>query len=175
MGFSLRHPELLNARGSYFNTERKQNPRAQKLSIFKFIERIPNSTLTDEDFFPLMDRIESRDYYSKYQVTIVMGGIGAAFRLADHLAMGSAVVLQDFPYQEWFTPYMTPYVDYIPLAMDLSDLSEILHWIQKNPQKVEEIAANGRSFFDRYLSNEKAEEFFYELVYCMAEAKYTRV
>eukprot|EP00532_Pseudo-nitzschia_australis_P018244 CAMPEP_0168310708 /NCGR_PEP_ID=MMETSP0142_2-20121227/66973_1 /TAXON_ID=44445 /ORGANISM="Pseudo-nitzschia australis, Strain 10249 10 AB" /LENGTH=392 /DNA_ID=CAMNT_0008263549 /DNA_START=1307 /DNA_END=2486 /DNA_ORIENTATION=- len=131
----------------------------------------PNSTITEDDFFPPVQKIPPRVFNSRYQVMVVMGGIGAAFRTADHLSMESAVILQDYPYEEWFVAYMTPYVNYIPLAMDLSNLSEILHWVRDNPQKVREIAINGRLFFERYLSYEKIEEFLYELVYRLSEAK----
>uniref|UniRef100_A0A7S4ATT9 Glycosyl transferase CAP10 domain-containing protein n=1 Tax=Pseudo-nitzschia australis TaxID=44445 RepID=A0A7S4ATT9_9STRA len=163
MGFSIRHPDLLNARGS---RERIRDwEEVEKLITF------PNSTITADDFFPPVKTILPRDFNSKYQVMVVMGGIGAAFRTADHLSMESAVILQDYPYEEWFVAYMTPYVNYIPLAMDLSNLSEILHWVRDNPQKVREIAINGRLFFERYLSYEKIEEFLYELVYRLSEAK----
>ena len=85
--------------------------------------------------------------------------------------MGAAVILQDFPYEEWFIKYMTPNIDYIPLKGDLSDLNETLHWVKENPRKVRQIAANGRLFYERYLSYENVEEFVYELVYRLAEAR----
>uniref|UniRef100_A0A7S4EPN6 Glycosyl transferase CAP10 domain-containing protein n=1 Tax=Pseudo-nitzschia australis TaxID=44445 RepID=A0A7S4EPN6_9STRA len=163
MGFSLRHPDLLNARGS--------RKRLRGWEELKKLITFPNSTITEDDFFPPVQKIPPRVFNSRYQVMVVMGGIGAAFRTADHLSMESAVILQDYPYEEWFVAYMTPYVNYIPLAMDLSNLSEILHWVRDNPQKVREIAINGRLFFERYLSYEKIEEFLYELVYRLSEAK----
>lgn len=124
-----------------------------------------------EEFFPPPDRIPKEEYYSKYQVYVVMGGIGAAFRTADHLAMGSAVIVQDFPYEEWFLSSMRPGVHYIPLKADLSDLDKVLRWVRDNPHRVRRIAANGRLFYERYLSYERVEEFLYELVYRLAEAR----
>ena len=105
------------------------------------------------------------------QVYVVMGGVGAAFRTADHLAMGAAVIVQDFPYEEWFLSLMRPGFDYIPLNADMSNLNETLHWVRDNPDRVQQIAANGRLFYQHYLSYEAVEEFLYEMVYRLAEAR----
>jgi len=167
IGFSLDHPELLNARvgsqrGSIGPEYNEKLPQALKIP--------PNVGL--DDYIELLlptDGVPKWKYYTEYQVTIVMGGIGAAFRTSCHLAVGSAVVLQDFPLEEWFIPYMRPFVDYIPLNYNISNLEETLIWIKENPTKVKEIASNGRLFYERYLSFEKMEEFIYELVYRLAE------
>jgi hypothetical protein len=53
---------------------------------------------------------------------------------------------------------MKPYVDYIPLEGNLSNLNKTLHWVQENPQKVREIASSGRLFYECYLSFERMEE-----------------
>ena len=167
IGFSLDHPELLNARvggrrGSIRPEYNEKLPQALKIP--------PNVGLDDyiEILLPT-DNVPKHKYYSEYQVTFVMGGIGAAFRTSCHLATGSAVVLQDFPLEEWFIPYMRPFVEYIPLNYNISNLEETLIWIKENPTKVKEIASNGRLFYERYLSFEKMEEFIYELVYRLAE------
>ena len=46
-----------------------------------------------------------------------------------------AVVLQDFPYEEWYTSIhpTVPFVDYVPLRQDLMDLEERFTWIKDNP------------------------------------------
>lgn len=171
-GFSLKRPDLLNARGKMENMVSKHYPTAQFLAA---VEKLTNTTkFTIDDIFLPFDQIPQSDYYSKFQVVVVMGGIGAAFRTADHLAMGSAVIMQDYPYKEWFFPYMTPYVDYIPLEMHLGNLEETLRWVKDNPQHVKRIARNGRLFYERYLSYEKIEEFYYELFYRLVEARIDR-
>jgi hypothetical protein len=109
--------------------------------------------------------IEPKDYYSKYQVVLVLGGIGAAFRTSSHLRMGQAVVLADFEYEEWFAKYMEPWVHYIPLSRDLSDLNSTLHWVKDHPEKVKGIAKRGQMFYNDYLSFEACEEHVYEFVY----------
>lgn len=112
-------------------------------------------------FDPIPDDI----YYTEYQVHIVMGGIGAAFRLSRTLHQGIAVILQEYPYTEWFTHAMVPFVHYIPLKQDLSNLNETLHWVRDNPYRVFDIAMNGKAFYDEYLSYDRMADFYHELLF----------
>jgi hypothetical protein len=108
-------------------------------------------------------------YFADYQVALVLRGIGAAFRLSNHLMTGTAVILQDFVYQEWYTKYLVPYVHYIPLSEDLHDLNETLHWVQDHPVEVKAIAGQGRLFWEKYLTFQNHEEHIFELVYRLSE------
>lgn len=114
------------------------------------------------------DRVQKDVYYSNYQVALVLGGVGAAFRTGVHLSTGTAVLLADFVYEEWFTRFMEPNVHYIRVAKDLSNLREKLEWVRDNPEAVKEIGRNGKQFYDKYLSFEASEEFYYELFYKLA-------
>jgi len=82
----------------------------------------------------------------------VLRGIGAAFRLNEHLAVGTAVILEEFVYELWYTRYLTPYVHYIPLAAEGANLSEVLVWTQAHPTEVKAVAQRGRQFYDENLS-----------------------
>jgi Glycosyl transferase family 90 len=149
--FSKKHPDLLDAK------------LAHARGIPK--EWWPHNATNGLHVFLPFHEIPKNDYYTNYQVSVVMGGLGAAFRTSRILEQGIAVILQDFPYEEWFIHYMTPFVNYIPLAQDLSNLHETLHWVQDNPQKVHEIARNGKAFYQRFLSHDAMDEFYYELIF----------
>ena len=112
--------------------------------------------------------IPKSKYYSEYQVGLVLGGIGAAFRTGEHLSTGTAVLLADYELEEWFTRFMIPYVHFIPLERDLGNLHRQLLWIRDNSEKVKEIGTHGKEFYEDYLSFEKTEEFYYELLYKLA-------
>lgn len=118
-----------------------------------------------DKLYPAPSFIEQEDYFTRYQVALVLGGIGAAFRTSIHLSTETAVVLQEYRYKEWFTPMMEPFVHYIPLQEDLTDLDEKMRWIYDHPSEVRQIAKNGRLFYERYLSFAKNEEHIYELLY----------
>jgi hypothetical protein len=116
------------------------------------------------------DSIPKHNYFSKFQVVLVLAATHAAtFRTSIHFMTGTAVVLQDCVYQEWYTNYLEPYVHYIPVSEDLHDLNETLHWIQDHPAEVKAIAGQGRLFWEEYLTFQGHEEHIYELVYRMSE------
>ena len=124
------------------------------------------------------DPIPESVYYTNYTTHVIMGGIGAAFRTRRILGQQIAVMLQDFPYEEWYIHLMVPFVDYIPLRQNLTDLEDRLPlrqnltdledrliWIRNNPEKVREIALNGKKFYDKYLTFEAMSDFYYELIF----------
>ena len=157
VAFSRDHPTLLDAKFSGLHPE--------------VLDCCPeNSTNGLCNLLP-MDVIPTKTYFSQYRVALVLGGIGAPFRLSQHLEMETAVLLEDFQYQEWFTKYLIPYVHFIPLAEDLHDLYEKLLWIKSNPETIKSIAHNGRLFWLEYLSFARNEEHIYELIYRMAEKR----
>ena len=149
--FSKQHPELIDARLT--------KPKSDPHSLWD-----DNATNGLDRVLPF-DSIPQEKYYTEYQVHIIMGGYGAAFRTARILNQEIAVVLQDYPYEAWFKHIMKPYEHYIPLHQNISNLNETLHWIQDNPKKVHEIAKNGKRFHDKYLAHERIEEFYYELIF----------
>jgi len=154
--FSSLHPDLVDARLSGgANRPRKWHP----IDMWEH-----NATNGLHRLLPF-DPIPEEEYYSEYQVHLVLGGIGAAFRLARILEQGIAVVLQDYPYKEWFTRLMVPFVHYIPLDQKLSNLNETLYWVRENPSKVFEIAVNGKAFHEKYLSYERMADFYHELLF----------
>lgn len=152
--FSTLHPDLVDARLT--SRSRVRGEWAQKWD--------QNATNGLHRLLPF-DPIPERKYYAEYQVHLVLGGKGAAFRLARTLDQGIAVVLQDYLYEEWFTNLMIPFVHYIPLEQDLSNLNETLHWVRDNPSKVFEVAMNGKAFHEKYLSYERMAQIYHELLF----------
>ena len=102
--FSFANPDLVNARLS--------PPPDRNIEMVSLWAN--NATNGLSRVLPF-DEIPAEEYYSKYQTHIVMGGYGAAFRTARILGQGIAVILQEYPYEEWFTHLMVPNVHYIPL------------------------------------------------------------
>lgn len=149
--FSVDHPHLLNAG----LTSRSFNAPCWKYNSTNGLSKL----LFNKDDIP------PEQYYTQYQVALVLGGIGAAFRTSHHLSTGTAVVLQDWHYREWFTDLLIPWKHYIPLDMNLSNLEERMNWIQRNNEKVEIIAREGQKFYDRYLSFSSNEDHIHEFLY----------
>lgn len=120
---SRKHPELLNASLTNFfffrNEEETYGPKEKHISFFKFF-----------------------DY--KYQVNI--DGTVAAYRFPYLLGGGSLVMKQESKYHEHFYGLVQPWVHYVPVRRDLSDLIEHIRWAQNNDDKAHKIALAGQKF-----------------------------
>ena len=162
--FSFFHPHLLDAVVSFHNNKCNHFCCMQNQTQTNGIDRIFRLGSYNKENMP-PSRIPSEKYYSKYQTVLVLGGIGAAFRTGRHLSAGQAIVLQDFKFEEWFVAYMDPFVHYIPLKEDLSDLKEVMEWVRDNPAEVKKIAEQGNKFYWDYLSFEQTDNHWHELLW----------
>lgn len=99
VSFSLDHPDLLDARVTgHIGFEQSLHYLWQE-----------NRTGGMQKILPF-HKIPSEKYYTEYQVHVVMGGYGAAFRSPIIFRQGIAVILQEYPWEEWFIQYMKPFV-----------------------------------------------------------------
>mmetsp|Transcript_43433 Transcript_43433/g.47116 ORF Transcript_43433/g.47116 Transcript_43433/m.47116 type:complete len:524 (+) Transcript_43433:77-1648(+) len=165
--FSLDHPDLINAA---IGINQQSNHPCLSMNATNGMDRIYRLGAYTKANSPELPptTIKMELYYTTYQTVVVLGGIGAAFRTGRHLSAGQAVVLQDFNFVEWFVPYMKPYVHYIPLKEDLSDLTEVMEWVRDHPIEVKKIAEEGEKFYWDYLSFEHTENHWHELFWRLA-------
>lgn len=54
----------------------------------------------------------------------------------------------------WFSEYLRPYVNYIPIAYDLSDLVEKIEWVKNNDEAAKEIAQGALAFTSHVFSGD---------------------
>jgi hypothetical protein len=89
-----------------------------------------------------------------YKYIINIDGHVTAFRLSLELSMGSVILLvgSEMDYSIWFMKFLKPYVHYVPVCKDLSNLREIILWCRDNDDKCEMIANNSRTFYQKYLN-----------------------
>ncbi len=78
------------------------------------------------------------------------------------LGSGSVVLRVQSSREQWYYRDLIPWVHYIPLRQDLSDLEERITWIRKNDGMCEVIAQNARAFI-KSLSYERTLEELREL------------
>ena len=124
-----------------------KNERYRKISGLADLQKIDHSNIVMKEQLTLEEQ-------STYKYIIHIEGHVQAFRLSIELAMGSVILLVDCKYKLWFEKYLKPYIHYVPVKSDLSDLIEQINWCIHNDSVCKEIAKNARIFYDSFLSKE---------------------
>jgi hypothetical protein len=88
---------------------------------------------------------------SKYKYILTLEGHVAAYRLSYELSSGSVVLLAKSRWQMWYYRFLKPYIHYVPVENDLSDLLERVDWCRGHDDECRKIAENARQFYDKYL------------------------
>ena len=89
-----------------------------------------------------------------FKYILNLEGHTAAFRLAYELSSNSVVLLAGSEWKLWYSNLLKPYVHYVPVKKDLSDLCNIIDWCRRNDQKCLQIIKNANEFYDKYLGVE---------------------
>ena len=64
----------------------------------------------------------------------------------------------------WILSEIKPYIHFIPIKNDGSDLVDVYEWCMNNLDKCNEIANNGKMYMEKILNNyDKIMERFFEL------------
>lgn len=99
---------------------------------------------------------------TKYKFLIDIGGNGYSGRLKYLLFAKRPILLVDRVYIEYFHILLEPYVHYIPIKQDLSDIYDVLDWIDNNYDECIKIANNAYNFAVENFTEEKIlERIFY--------------
>ncbi|KAJ8796710.1 hypothetical protein J1605_017813 [Eschrichtius robustus] len=78
-------------------------------------------------------------------------GVAASFRLKHLFLCGSLVFHVGDEWLEFFYPQLKPWVHYIPVKTDLSDVQELLQFVKANDDVAQEIAERGSQFILNHL------------------------
>ena len=158
-------PPIINKIGWYGNIysplpdviEHKTRPLLKKIGdehpdLFDILHILPNNngvinTLC-ANYLSLSDLI-------KYKYLIDIGGNGYSGRLKYLLFSKRPLLLVDRNYIEYFYNDLIPYVHYIPVNMDLSNLLEQVEWMKLNDDKCTEMANNAFEFAMNYFTEDK--------------------
>lgn len=62
------------------------------------------------------------------------------------LSLGLVVFQETHVFQEFYYEMLTPWIHFIPIQTDLSDLCEKVLWAKNNEEKSHQIGENARSF-----------------------------
>lgn len=101
----------------------------------------------------LVDRLNP-EQQSNFKYIINIDGHVSAFRLSLELSMGSCILMVESPekWKMWFSDMLQPYVHYVPIKADLSDLLTQIEWCRKNDNKCKQMAQNSLNFYNKFLT-----------------------
>jgi hypothetical protein len=105
--------------------------------LFDIIHVMPNNTVIDKNSYGYMSIPE---LIEKYRYLIDIGGNGWSGRLKFLLFSKRPLLLVDRAYMEYFYNDLKPYVHYIPVKEDLSDLLQQTIWMIHNHDDCVEMA-----------------------------------
>ncbi|KAF4797926.1 Protein O-glucosyltransferase 1 [Turdus rufiventris] len=92
--------------------------------------------------------------HCKYKYLFNFRGVAASFRLKHLFLCGSLVFHVGEEWLEFFYPQLKPWVHYIPVRSDLSDVRELLQFVKENDAIAQEISERGRQFITEHLEME---------------------
>jgi hypothetical protein len=120
----------------------------------KLFEMGKNNTDIMEIFSTTLDGqpkfISMPDLVKTYSMLIDIEGHGYSGRLKYLLHSGRPILLVERPHKEFFYEFMKPWIHYIPVHRDLSNLVEIVKWTLANYKRALEIGHEAQKFAEIY-------------------------
>jgi len=102
--------------------------------------------------------------HCRYKYLIDLEGIGYSARLKVLLFSNRPVFIQERPWREFFFDWLQPYVHFVPVKRDLSDLSSQLDWAEANPR---DIASRAQTLARKHLTRQAAIAYFRQSILSM--------
>ncbi|CAI8022148.1 Protein O-glucosyltransferase 2, partial [Geodia barretti] len=90
---------------------------------------------SEEVYGPKAKHVSFHDFF-KYKYQINIDGTVAAYRFPYLMGGGSLILKQDSQYYEHFYRHLRPWVHYVPVKRDLSDIVERLQWALDHDDEV---------------------------------------
>ena len=128
-------------------TQWKTRPR--KIKGSEFLQTIEHDTFP----FKLVNKLTPEEQ-TKYKYVINIDGHVSAFRLSLEMSMGCCILLVESEYRMWFSGEIKPYVHYVPVNRDLSDLIEKIKWCKTHDNECKNMAENCKKYYDEKLGKE---------------------
>ncbi|KAI9353909.1 lipopolysaccharide-modifying protein [Obelidium mucronatum] len=79
----------------------------------------------------------------QFKYLVVVDGNSWPSRLQEYLQTNS-VVLYTGIFIDWYSWMLVPWIHYVPVRLDFSDMDERIEWLVKNDAKARKIAENAR-------------------------------
>ncbi|XP_037590976.1 protein O-glucosyltransferase 1 isoform X3 [Cebus imitator] len=132
------------------------------IPVFSFSKVSSTVAMEKEKLYSIFPRIEdtlgkpaAKDVHlvdhCKYKYLFNFRGVAASFRFKHLFLCGSLVFHVGDEWLEFFYPQLKPWVHYIPVKTDLSNVQELLQFVKANDDVAQEIAERGSQFIRNHL------------------------
>lgn len=98
----------------------------------------------------------------KYLIDLPCGGYSGRFKVL--LFTGRPVFKVDDDYEEFFYKDLKPFIHYIPVKRDMSDLVEQLKWAESNYEQALQIGQNAQNYALTHLTRDAALNYLEKLI-----------
>jgi hypothetical protein len=119
----------------------------------EILKSLNSEYLDIQDIRPIEGMIDNKisNYKSlpeltQFKILIDLEGVGYSGRFKYLLFTKRPILFVDRTYTEYFYNDLIPFIHYIPVKNDLSDLIEKIEWINNNYDKSQQIATNAYKF-----------------------------
>jgi hypothetical protein len=135
------------------------NFRPKKLIDSPYLQNIEIKHLN----FDLVNKLTPLEQ-SSYKYIIHVDGHVSAFRLSYELSMNCVLLIVKSNWECWFSKFLEPYIHYVPIKDDLSDLITQIKWCKNNDDKCQIIAKNAKEFYNKFLKKDGILDYFQKLL-----------
>lgn len=131
----------------------------KKGPFFDFREVFPGSEFEGYVKKPISGFMTLPEQIKEWQYILDVRGGGFSARLPLLLRSGRLVFYQERDLEQWFMPLFRPYVHYIPVSKDLSNLGEQVAWANADDVRSASIVRSCTELADRVLTRSNALDY----------------
>jgi hypothetical protein len=85
------------------------------------------------------------------------------------LNSGSVILKTESNWEQWFYKEYKPWVHYVPVADDFSDIQERYKWCEANPEKCEDMIRKAKELFQSIYRDENVLKYVRDLLDLLIE------
>ena len=116
------------------------------------------------DTFGELAEVVPAEGFVTYKYLISLDGAVAAWKRVPLILASGSVLLLQHRWKQFFYPGLKPWLHYVPLKDDISDLLDKYEWLKAHPWEAKTIAQSGQSFAKEILNPMFLETFFLEIL-----------
>ena len=146
-----------NDRGSKYNFTKRRDISVSQRAYF-------SSDSVPKENIHAPSQIERNDMINYKYILDIDGNASTWDATAWKLNSGSVILKTDSNWEQWFYEEYKPWVHYVPVADDFSDIQERYKWCEANPEKCEEMIRKAKELFQTIYRHENVLKYVNNLL-----------